>query len=142
MDADFAEAQAARNGIWAATLAANAFAGAPTALEGEGGFYNAFTGNNRGVWVDGGGHLFIADQYNARVREVSGGTINTAGLFTANAAAVVSIGGVTLDRSTDGSAGDSGAPKNASCGVRTAHLRCVLHAQKKSTPQKKKRATF
>jgi 2-methylcitrate dehydratase PrpD len=48
MDADFAEAQAARNGIWAATLAANSFSGAPTALEGEGGFYNAFTGNNRG----------------------------------------------------------------------------------------------
>ena len=48
MDADFAEAQAARNGIWAATLAANSFAGAATALEGEGGFYNAFTGNNKG----------------------------------------------------------------------------------------------
>jgi 2-methylcitrate dehydratase PrpD len=48
MDADFAEAQAARNAIWAATLAANGFAGAETALEGEGGFYNAFTGNNRG----------------------------------------------------------------------------------------------
>ena len=48
MDADFAEAQASRNAIWAATLAANAFAGAQTALEGEGGFYNAFTGNNRG----------------------------------------------------------------------------------------------
>ena len=48
MDADFAEAQASRNAIWAATLAANAFAGALSALEGEGGFYNAFTGNNRG----------------------------------------------------------------------------------------------
>ncbi|HYC48007.1 MAG TPA: MmgE/PrpD family protein [Burkholderiales bacterium] len=48
MDADFAEAQAARNGIWAATLAANSFAGAATALEGDGGFYNAFTGNNKG----------------------------------------------------------------------------------------------
>jgi 2-methylcitrate dehydratase PrpD len=48
MDADFAEAQAARNAIWAATLAANSFTGAPTALEGEGGFYNAFTGNNKG----------------------------------------------------------------------------------------------
>ncbi len=48
VDADFAEAQAARNGMWAATLAAQGFAGAPTALEGEGGFYNAFTGNNNG----------------------------------------------------------------------------------------------
>lgn len=48
VDADFAEAQAARNGIWAATLAAQGFTGAPTALEGDGGFYNAFTGNNRG----------------------------------------------------------------------------------------------
>ena len=48
VDADFAEAQAARNGVWAATLAAQGFAGAPTALEGAGGFYNAFTGNNRG----------------------------------------------------------------------------------------------
>lgn len=48
MDADFAEAQAARNGIWAATLAAQGFEGAPTALEGDGGFYNAFTGNNKG----------------------------------------------------------------------------------------------
>lgn len=47
-DADFAEAQAARNGMWAATLAAQGFAGAPTALEGDGGFYNAFTGNNKG----------------------------------------------------------------------------------------------
>ena len=48
VDADFAEAQAARNGVWAATLAAQGFAGAPTALEGDGGFYNAFTGNNKG----------------------------------------------------------------------------------------------
>ena len=48
MDADFAEAQAARNGMWAATLAAQGFQGAPTALEGDGGFYNAFTGNNKG----------------------------------------------------------------------------------------------
>lgn len=48
MDADFAEAQASRNAIWAATLAAHSFAGAETALEGAGGFYNAFTGNNRG----------------------------------------------------------------------------------------------
>ena len=48
MDADFAEAQAARNGMWAATLAAQGFVGAPTALEGDGGFYNAFTGNNKG----------------------------------------------------------------------------------------------
>ncbi|MGZ5127718.1 MAG: MmgE/PrpD family protein, partial [Burkholderiales bacterium] len=48
MDADFAEAQAARNALWAATLAANSFGGAATALEGDGGFYNAFTGNNKG----------------------------------------------------------------------------------------------
>ncbi len=48
MDADFAEAQAARNGIWAASLAAQGFRGAATALEGDGGFYNAFTGNNKG----------------------------------------------------------------------------------------------
>ena len=47
-DADFAEAQAARSGMWAATLAAEGFEGAPTALEGEGGFYNAFTGSHRG----------------------------------------------------------------------------------------------
>jgi 2-methylcitrate dehydratase PrpD len=47
-DADFAEAQAARSGMWAAALAAEGFEGAPTALEGEGGFYNAFTGSHRG----------------------------------------------------------------------------------------------
>jgi len=47
-DADFAEAQAARSGMWAASLAAQGFQGAPTALEGEGGFYYAFTGSNRG----------------------------------------------------------------------------------------------
>ena len=47
-DSHFAEAQAARNGVWAATLAAQGFEGPATALEGEGGFYNAFTGNNRG----------------------------------------------------------------------------------------------
>ena len=47
-DSHFAEGQAARNGIWAATLAAQDFEGALTALEGAGGFYNAFTGNNRG----------------------------------------------------------------------------------------------
>ncbi len=47
-DADFAEAQAARSGMWAATLAAQGFQGAATALEGEGGFYNAFTGNHQG----------------------------------------------------------------------------------------------
>jgi hypothetical protein len=47
-DADFAEAQAARNGLWAAALAAEGFQGAPTALEGEGGFYHAFTGSHRG----------------------------------------------------------------------------------------------
>jgi 2-methylcitrate dehydratase PrpD len=47
-DADFAEAQAARSGMWAATLAAQGFEGAATALEGAGGFYNAFTGSHRG----------------------------------------------------------------------------------------------
>ncbi len=47
-DADFAEAQAARSGMWAATLAAKGFQGAPTALEGDGGFYHAFTGSHRG----------------------------------------------------------------------------------------------
>jgi 2-methylcitrate dehydratase PrpD len=47
-DADFAEAQAARSGMWAATLAAEGFQGAPSALEGRGGFYNAFTGSHRG----------------------------------------------------------------------------------------------
>jgi 2-methylcitrate dehydratase PrpD len=47
-DADFAEAQAARSGMWAAALAAQGFEGAATALEGEGGFYNAFTGSHRG----------------------------------------------------------------------------------------------
>ena len=48
-DADFAEAQAARSGLWAATLAAQGFQGAPTALEGDGGFYYAFTGSNTGA---------------------------------------------------------------------------------------------
>jgi 2-methylcitrate dehydratase PrpD len=47
-DADFAEAQAARSAMWAASLAAQGFQGAPTALEGEGGFYYAFTGSNKG----------------------------------------------------------------------------------------------
>jgi 2-methylcitrate dehydratase PrpD len=47
-DADFAEAQAARSGMWAATLAAQGFEGSATALEGRGGFYNAFTGSHRG----------------------------------------------------------------------------------------------
>jgi 2-methylcitrate dehydratase PrpD len=47
-DADFAEGQAARSGMWAATLAAQGFQGAATALEGRGGFYNAFTGSHRG----------------------------------------------------------------------------------------------
>jgi 2-methylcitrate dehydratase PrpD len=47
-DADFAEAQAARSGMWAATLAAQGFQGSATALEGRGGFYNAFTGSHRG----------------------------------------------------------------------------------------------
>src|SRR5262249_46965993 len=39
---------AARSGMWAATLAAEGFEGAPTALEGEGGLYNAVTGSHRG----------------------------------------------------------------------------------------------
>jgi 2-methylcitrate dehydratase PrpD len=47
-DADFAEAQASRSGMWAAALAAEGFEGAPTALEGEGGLYNAVTGSHRG----------------------------------------------------------------------------------------------
>jgi 2-methylcitrate dehydratase PrpD len=47
-DADFAEAQAARSGMWAATLAGQGFSGPLTALEGPGGFYNAFTGSYRG----------------------------------------------------------------------------------------------
>ena len=47
-DADFAEAQAARNGMWAAGLAGEGFQGAATALEGEGGFYYAFTGSSKG----------------------------------------------------------------------------------------------
>ena len=47
-DADFAEAQAARSGMWAATLAAQGFQGSATALEGDGGFYHAFTGSHRG----------------------------------------------------------------------------------------------
>ena len=48
-DADFAEAQAARSGMWAASLAAQGFQGAPTALEGAGGFYYAFTGSHTGA---------------------------------------------------------------------------------------------
>ena len=39
---------AARNGIWAANLAAQGFKGPATALEGAGGFYNAFTGSSNG----------------------------------------------------------------------------------------------
>jgi hypothetical protein len=34
--------------MWAASLAAQGFEGAPAALEGEGGFYYAFTGSNKG----------------------------------------------------------------------------------------------
>ena len=47
-DADFSESQAARSGIWAATLAAEGFEGALSVLEGEGGFYAGFTGSNTG----------------------------------------------------------------------------------------------
>jgi 2-methylcitrate dehydratase PrpD len=47
-DADFSESQAARSGMWAASLAAQGFEGAATALEGEGGFYAGFTGSNTG----------------------------------------------------------------------------------------------
>src|SRR5258705_4622300 len=43
-DADFAEAQAARSGMWAASLATQGFQGAPTALEEAAAFYYAFTG--------------------------------------------------------------------------------------------------
>jgi 2-methylcitrate dehydratase PrpD len=48
-DADFSESQAARSGMWAASLAAQGFEGAATALEGEGGFYAGFTGSNAGT---------------------------------------------------------------------------------------------
>ena len=47
-DADFSESQAARSAMWAASLAAQGFEGSLTALEGAGGFYNAFTGSNTG----------------------------------------------------------------------------------------------
>jgi 2-methylcitrate dehydratase PrpD len=43
------EPQAARNGVFAAVIAREGhIKGAETAIEGEAGFYNAFTGNNRG----------------------------------------------------------------------------------------------
>ena len=44
----FHEPNATRNGIMAALLAKENLQGSETALEGEAGFYNAFTGNNRG----------------------------------------------------------------------------------------------
>ena len=44
----FHEPNAARNGIMAALLAQENLRGSETALEGEAGFYHAFTGNNRG----------------------------------------------------------------------------------------------
>jgi 2-methylcitrate dehydratase PrpD len=44
----FHEPNATRNGIMAALLARENLRGSETALEGEAGFYNAFTGNNRG----------------------------------------------------------------------------------------------
>ena len=50
-DSHFAEAQAARSGIWAANLAAQGFQGPATVFEGEGGFYNAFIGNNKGYSI-------------------------------------------------------------------------------------------
>ena len=42
------EPQATRSGIMAALLARENLRGSETCLEGEAGFYNAFTGNNRG----------------------------------------------------------------------------------------------
>ena len=45
----FHEPNATRNGIMAALLAREHLAGSETALEGSAGFYNAFTGNNRGL---------------------------------------------------------------------------------------------
>ncbi len=44
----FHEPNATRNGIMAALLAREQVSGSETALEGAAGFYNAFTGNNRG----------------------------------------------------------------------------------------------
>ena len=44
----FHEPNATRNGIMAALLAREGLLGSETALEGEAGFYHAFTGNNRG----------------------------------------------------------------------------------------------
>ena len=44
----FHEPNATRNGTMAALLARENLRGSETALEGEAGFYNAFTGNNRG----------------------------------------------------------------------------------------------
>ena len=44
----FHEPNATRNGIMAALLAGENLRGSETALEGEAGFYHAFTGNNRG----------------------------------------------------------------------------------------------
>ena len=44
----FHEPNATRNGIMAAMLARGHVRGSETALEGDAGFYNAFTGNNRG----------------------------------------------------------------------------------------------
>jgi len=44
----FHEPNAARNGVMAGLLAREGIVGSETALEGEAGFYHAFTGNNRG----------------------------------------------------------------------------------------------
>ena len=44
----FHEPNATRNGVMAALLAREGVKGSETALEGDAGFYNAFTGNNRG----------------------------------------------------------------------------------------------
>ncbi len=44
----FHEPNATRNGVMAGLLARERVRGAETALEGDAGFYNAFTGNNRG----------------------------------------------------------------------------------------------
>ena len=56
----FHEPNATRNGIMAALLAKEQLRGSETALEGAAGFYNAFTGNNRGdlsYVFDGSDHV-------------------------------------------------------------------------------------
>ncbi len=55
----FHEPNATRNGIMAALLAREQLKGSETALEGDAGFYNAFTGNNRGDLS----YVFDGDQH-------------------------------------------------------------------------------